>query len=43
MTPEEQETYVAAMKQLVSYKLNSTSLIVENDFYSAVFGDRAAP
>ena len=38
MTAEEQEGYVAAMKKLVSYKLNATHLIVENNFYSAVFG-----
>ena len=38
MTAEEQENYVSTMKKLVGYKLNSTSLIVENNFYDAVFG-----
>ena len=38
MTAQEQEEYVSAMKRLVSYKLDSTALIVENDFYSQVFG-----
>lgn len=38
MTAEEQENYVSAMKKLVSYKLNATALIVENDFYDIVFG-----
>ena len=38
MTQEEQEEYVSAMKRLVGYKLDSTALIVENDFYSQVFG-----
>ncbi|WP_251319299.1 LTA synthase family protein [Flintibacter muris] len=38
MTAEEQENYVSAMKKLVSYKLNSTALIVENNFYDAAFG-----
>ena len=39
MTPEEQETYVSAMKKLVGYKLESTALIVENNFYDYVFGN----
>ena len=39
MTAEEQESYVSAMKKLVGYKLDSTALIVENDFYDYVFGD----
>lgn len=38
MTEEEQESYVSAMKKLVGYKLDSTELIVENDFYQYVFG-----
>ena len=38
MTAEEQDSYVAAMKKLVGYKLDSTPLIVENNFYDAVFG-----
>lgn len=38
MTAEEQETYVSAMKKLVSYRLDSTALIVENDFYDILFG-----
>ena len=38
MTAEEQEGYVAAMKKLVSYKLKSTPMIVENNFYNEVFG-----
>jgi len=38
MTADEQEIYVSAMKKLVSYKLDSTALIVENDFYDCVFG-----
>ena len=36
MTAEEQ--YMEAMKTLVGYKLDSTARIVENDFYSQVFG-----
>ena len=39
MTDEEQENYVSAMKKLVQYKLDSTAMIVENDFYDYVFGD----
>ena len=38
MAEEEQESYVAAMKKLVGYKLDSTPLIVENDFYNEAFG-----
>ena len=38
MTAEEQEAYVSTMKKLVSYKLNSTPLIVENNFYNVAFG-----
>lgn len=38
MTAEEQENYVSAMKQLVSYKRSCTARIVENDFYDYVFG-----
>ena len=38
MTAEEQENYVSAMKKLVSYKLNSTPMSVENNFYNEVFG-----
>ncbi|MEA4933135.1 MAG: LTA synthase family protein [Lawsonibacter sp.] len=38
MTPEEQESYVTAMKKLVGYKLDSTPLIIENNFYNYVFG-----
>ena len=38
MTAEEQENYVSAMKKLAGYKLDSTPLIVENDFYHVVFG-----
>ena len=38
MTAEEQESYVAAMKKLVNYKLESTHLLVENNFYNYVFG-----
>lgn len=34
MTAEEQETYVAATKKRVGYLLDSTPMIVENDFYS---------
>lgn len=37
MTAEEQENYVAAMRKLVSYKLNCTELIVENNFYDCIF------
>lgn len=37
MSAEEQQQYVEAMKKLVGYKLDSTSLIVENDFYEQVF------
>lgn len=36
MGAEEQERYVAAMKKLVGYKLDSTSLIVENNFYDHI-------
>jgi len=39
MTAEEQESYVSAMKKLVGYKLDSTAIIVENDFYNRVFGN----
>ena len=39
MTAEEQESYVSAMKQLAGYKLDSTAMIVENDFYNVVFGN----
>lgn len=38
MTAEEQESYVSAMKKLVQYKLESTPMVVENDFYDYVFG-----
>ncbi len=38
MTAEEQENYVSAMKKLVNYKLKSTPMIVENNFYQAAFG-----
>ena len=38
MTAEEQDSYVSAMKKLVGYKLDSTSMIVENNFYNVVFG-----
>lgn len=38
MTAEEQDSYVSAMKKLVGYKLDSTALIVENNFYDVVFG-----
>ena len=34
MTAEEQETYVGATKKRVGYLLDSTPMIVENDFYS---------
>ena len=37
MTAEEQESYVSAMKKLVSYKLESTGMIVENNFYNCLF------
>ncbi len=39
MTAEEQEEYVSRMKRLVGYKLDSTAMIVENDFYDYVFGE----
>lgn len=39
MTAQEQEDYVSAMKKLVGYKLDSTPLIVENNFYDVVFGN----
>ncbi len=38
MTAEEQEEYVSAMRKLVGYKLDSTNLLIENDFYDYVFG-----
>ena len=38
MTQEEQDTYVSAMKKLVGYKLDSTAMIIENDFYDYIFG-----
>ncbi len=38
MTAEEQEEYVDAMRRLAGYKVDSTSLLVENDFYDYVFG-----
>ena len=37
MTAEEQEQYVSAMKKLVGYKLDSTAMIVENNFYNLLF------
>ena len=40
MTQEEQDSYVAAMKKLVGYKLDSTAMIVENDFYHYAFGNK---
>ncbi len=39
MTAEEQDAYVSAMKKLVGYKLDSTAMIVENDFYDLLFGE----
>ena len=30
------------MRRLVSYKLDSTDLIIENDFYDYVFGQSGA-
>jgi lipoteichoic acid synthase len=41
MTEEEQAGYVSAMKKLVSYKLESTALVIETDFYDKIFGDRS--
>ena len=38
MTSEEQESYVSAVKKLVGYKLDSTAMLIENDFYNYVFG-----
>ncbi len=38
MTEQEQEDYVSAVKKLVGYKLDSTPLIIENNFYNYVFG-----
>jgi len=38
MTAEEQETYVAAMRKLVQYKLDSTAKVVESNFFEALFG-----
>ena len=38
MTAQEQESYVAAMRKLVSYKLDSTARLIENDFYDCLFG-----
>ena len=38
MTEDEQATYVSAMKKLVGYKLDSTAMIIENDFYEHIFG-----
>ena len=38
MTEEEREEYVSTMRRLVGYKLDSTALIVENNFYDCVFG-----
>ncbi len=40
MTAEEQESYVSAMKKLVNYKMSSTAMIVENDFYDLLFGEK---
>jgi len=37
MTAEEQESYVSTMKKLVGYKLDSTAMVVENDFYKLCF------
>ena len=38
MTAEEQENYVSAMRKLVGYKLDSTDMLIESDFYDKVFG-----
>ena len=38
MTAEEQENYVSAMRKLVNYKLDSTDMLIESDFYDKVFG-----
>lgn len=37
MSEDEQEQYVSAMKKLVGYKLDSTDLILQNDFYKIAF------
>ena len=37
MTQEEQDQYVSTMKKLVEYKMASTPIIVENDFYQLLF------
>ena len=37
MSAEEQESYISAMKKLVGYKLDSTPLIIENNFYNYAF------
>ena len=37
MTADEQEEYVLAMKKFVRYKLQSSALIVQEDYYSTVF------
>lgn len=37
MTEQKQEEYVSAMRRLVGYKLDSTDLIIEHDFYDYVF------
>lgn len=39
MTAQEQEDYVSRMKKLVGYKLDSTPLIIENNFYDYLFGN----
>ena len=38
MTAAEEESYVSAMKKLVQYKLESTPMVIESDFYDHVFG-----
>ena len=37
MSAEEQEAYVTAMKKLVRYRLQSSTLIVEQNYYKSVF------
>ena len=37
MSKSETEEYVAAMKKIVQYKLQSSALIVEEDYYETVF------
>ena len=39
MTKDETESYVSAMKKLVRYKMDSTEMMIETDYYNQLFPD----